>query len=188
MLIRKPGGFLRVVISLVMVITSSGCATTIPKGVLRLNPESLSQRQLQTKKYETTDEKQVLSACSGVLQDLGFTLDDSETHLGLIMASKDRTAVDTGQVVGATMLVVLGALAGVRSNALEEVDAAQKLRASLVTAPSEDGRVSVRVTFQRIVWNRRGDVSRMETISDPELYQGFFDKLSKSLFLEAHEI
>jgi len=46
----------------------------------------------------------------------------------------------------------------------------------------------VRVTFQRIVWDEQGRVSRSESLEDPELYQEFFFKLSKAVFLEAHGI
>lgn len=172
---------------LVVVLLAAGCES-IPQDVLVLAPESLEQRQIQSRKYETADEKQILSACSGVLQDLGFTLDDSETKLGLIVASKTRDATDTAQVIGATALVALAAIGGTYSDALERIDGAQRMRASMVSMPGSDGNVIVRVTFQRIVWNRRGDLSRVETINDPELYQGFFDKLSKSVFLEAQEI
>jgi len=40
----------------------------------------------------------------------------------------------------------------------------------------------VRVVFQRVVL--RTDGSRYaQTLSDPEIYQGFFEKLSKSIFI-----
>jgi hypothetical protein len=45
----------------------------------------------------------------------------------------------------------------------------------------------VRVTFQRIV--RRTDNSELaETLRSPELLQGFFDKLSRSVFFEGQKI
>ncbi len=166
----------------------TGCVATIPKDVLKLAPESLAQRQLQTRQYETKDEKKILSASTAVLQDLGFSLDESQTKLGVIVASKDRSAVNAGQVAVATTLVLLAAMGGKTSDALQRTDAAQKMRASLVTAPNTNGKVRVRVTFQRIVWNKMGQVSKMETLNDPTLYVDFFDKLSKSIFLQAHEI
>jgi len=173
----------------VLAISLVGCATTYPKDFLKLSESHLQNRQLQMRQYDTQNEAEIISACAGVLQDLGFTLDDSESELGLVVASKDRDATDAGQVAIATMSVILSALGGASSNAFEKIDKTQKIRASIVSNPSLDsGKTVVRVTFQRIIWNARGDVSRMETLKDVELYQGFFERLSKSIFLEAHKI
>lgn len=169
-----------VALALLMCQCMIGCSTSIPKSALELNPQTLEYRQLQTRKYDTRDEERLLSASAGLLQDLGFSIDNSETKLGLIAASKDRDATDAGQVVGA---VVVAALFGVAT----PVDDHQKIRASVVTQPFGHG-YSVRVTFQRAVWNTNGQLSRLEKLEDPEMYAEFFDKLSKSIFLEAHEI
>ena len=69
-------------------------------------------------------------------------------------------------------------------------DQKQKIKASIVTSPAgeTETRTSVRVTFQRIVWNTDGQISRLERLNDAEMYQGFFDKLSKAIFLEAQGI
>lgn len=166
-----------------------GCATTYPKNFLQLSPDSLQHRQLQTRQYDTQSNEQIIAACAGVLQDLGFTLDDSETELGLVVASKERDATDAGQVAFATLAVIFSALGGGSSSAFEMIDKVQKIRASVVSKPSLDSsKILVRVTFQRIIWNNRGDISRMETLNDPELYQGFFERLSKAIFLEANKI
>ena len=167
----------------------TGCATTYPPDFLKLSPDSLQNRQLQMRQFDSKDEEQIIASCAGVLQDLGFTLDDSETELGLVVASKDRDATDAGQMALATVSVFLSALGGASSNAFDQLDSIQKIRASVVSKPSLDGtKITVRVTFQRIVWNRAGDVSKMETMTEPELYEGFFERLSKAIFLEAHKI
>ena len=129
----------------ISVLLTSACQT-IPKDALSLSPESLAQRQIQTKKYETTDEAKVLAACAGLLQDLGFNIDESETKLGVLSASKMRSAVSAGQVVGAILVALLGGGA-------MPIDKEQKMRASVITRPvGEHGEyIAVRVTFQRIV-------------------------------------
>lgn len=179
----------RILIVVFLSVSLVGCATTYPKDFLKLSPDSLKNRELQMRQYDTQNEEDILAACAGVLQDLGFTLDDSETELGLVVASKDRDATDAGQVALATVSVFLSALGGSSSNAFDYIDKTQKIRASVVSKLSADGsKIIVRVTFQRVVWNNVGDVSKMENLTDPELYQGFFERLSKAVFLEAQKI
>ncbi|MDV2496606.1 MAG: hypothetical protein RX316_10435 [bacterium] len=171
-------------LSLLFIITLIiiGCQR-IPKDALSLSPESLAQRQMQTRKYETKDEAKILVACASLLQDMGFNLDESETKLGVITSSKMRSAVNAGQQVAAVTLALLG-------GGYMPTDKEQKMRASVVTRPvGEKGEyIAVRVTFQRIVWNTLGQVTASESLTDPKIYQEFFDKLSKSIFLEAQEI
>jgi hypothetical protein len=68
------------------------------------------------------------------------------------------------------------------------IDKEQKIRVSVVTkkAHGNDNKMVVRATFQRLIWNQNGVLHKMETINDPEIYQGFFENLSKSVFLEAN--
>ena len=167
---------------LISILFITGCQT-IPKDALSLSPESLAQRQMQTRKYETKDEAKILAACAGLLQDLGFSLDESETKLGVITSSKMRSAVNAGQQVGMVFLALLG-------GGIMPTDKEQKMRTSVITRPvGEHGEyIAVRVTFQRIVLNTYGQVTVSESLIDPKIYQEFFDKLSKSIFLEAQEI
>ena len=141
------------------------------------------------RKYETTDEKKILQSSAGALQDLGFTIDKSETDVGMIVSSKNRTAVNAGQASAAIAADVACALFGAYSNLYGQTDREQKIEASLIINPSlSEKSTVVRVKFQAVVWNQMGQVSRFETIKDPKLYQDFFDRLSKSVFLEEHKI
>jgi hypothetical protein len=168
-------------------VVVGGCAMTIPKDALVLSPDSMERRQLQTRRIDGIGEMQLLSAAAGVLQDLGFNLDESETKLGVIVASKDRSAVTASQVFGAMVAALFGAQTA--------IDKTQRIRVSLVTRPafSSDGaRLAdsqfLRITIQRIVYNTAQQVTRIESIEEPGIYQEFFDKLSKSVFLEVQQI
>ncbi len=160
----------------------AGCATSgIPKDALKAEYVTTEQRSLQTRSFDTLDEQHMLQASAAVLQDLGFTIDESETDLGLIVGSKERDATETGQVAGAIVMAVL-------FGAESQIDKTQKIRVSVVTkkSTSDESKMSVRVTFQRMIWNNRGVLWKLETIADPAIYQEFYSKLSKSVFLEAH--
>ena len=160
----------------------SNCQT-IPKNALVLNEQSLQWRSMQSRRFDTNDEKRILVVCANLLQDLGFTLEESETELGLVVGSKDRSAVEAGQMMGAFFVALL-------TGAVTPVDETQKLRASVVTRPFGENKESiiVRVTFQRVVWNSYGQITKRQRLNKPEFYQEFFDKLSKAVFLDAHEI
>jgi hypothetical protein len=165
-----------------------GCVS-IPKGFLKPNEGYLQKRELQMRQYDTTNEEQIITSVAGVLQDLGFTLDASETKVGLVSASKAADATNKGQVAGAIFLDILAALGGSHGNATAQCDKNQVIKASIITRLSLDGqKIIVRVTFQRIVWNMSNIISRVETMDDPGVYQKFYDSLSKAIFLEAQKI
>ena len=162
-------------------ILLTACQTTIPPEALKLSSESLQQRQSQSRRFETGNETKLLQAGAQVLQDLGFNIDESETKLGVIVGSKQRDATEAGQIAGAVVMAVL-------FGAAVPVDDTQTIRASLVTYPVDKSETSLRVTFQRVVVNTQGQVSKIEGLTDPKMYQDFFDKLSQSVFLTANQI
>src|SRR3990172_5978079 len=88
-------------------VATGGCASRPPKSALAMRDKMLEFRQRSTRRFMTSNEELILAACAGVLQDLGFTIVDSETDLGFILATKDRTAVDSGQVAGKVFVMIL---------------------------------------------------------------------------------
>ena len=159
----------------------AGCEASIPKEALQLTPDSLARRQVQTRVFETTNEAELLAASAHLLQDLGFNLDESEVELGVVVASKDRDATEAGQVAASILLALLGVAM--------PWDDEQKIRASIITRElKERNGYAVRLTMQRIVWNTQNQISKTEPLDDPKMYQEFFAKLSKAVFLEAQEL
>ena len=157
----------------------SGCTPTVPKGSLALKPESLELRQVQSKVYENLNEEIVISSAVSVMQDLGYTIKETESKLGLVVGEKRRDATEAGQVA----LAILGAFAGVRT----EIDSNQAIKMSLVVSPvsiNNNTRYQARIAIQRVVWNTAGRISKIETLNDKEIYNEFFSKLDKALFLE----
>lgn len=240
--------FFAVLICSIMLV--GGCAARVPEGALQLKSESLADRQLQTRRFETTNKQAMLSAAASTLQDLGFVLDESEYTLGVLVASKNRDATSGGQVAGAILIAALtGAVPHVDRNQIirvsmvmreiegknasspaptkltpakiEEVrkavhkgiadgfkkefsaevtnKVASTIADSVATSLAKDltllsqvqqtsGESTVRVTFQRVIYNTAGQITLAEQIVDPVIYQEFFEKLSKAVFLEAHAL
>ena len=161
----------------------TGCATTAPEDLFQVAETSLQDRQLQSRFFETNNEVELLSAGVAVLQDMGYSIDETETKSGVVTASKTVDATNNAQIAGAVLRAVLGG--GGMS-----IDRPHQIKVSFVTLPSKNNKNGylARATFQRIVTNTQGQVTKAETMKTEELYAEFFNKLSKSVFLEAQKI
>jgi len=156
------------------------------KEALIWPPDFLKNRQLQTRVFEAIDEKKLLTASAAVLQDLGYTIDETDVRSGVIVCSRDRDVTQTSQVILSVALEILSILVGNPTSV--PYDKTQKVLASLVTTPVDNQRTAVRITFQHMIWDSDGNIKRKEQLNEPEIYQEFFSKLAKSIFLVAHEI
>jgi len=176
------------VIALALVFVVAGCVQQIPKEALELTPESLADRQRQTRRFVTKGEKALLASSVAVLQDLGFTLEASSTELGLVVAAKDLSAVEPGEIAAVVLVAAITLLGG--APVVMPWDSKQKVNVSLTTRLSGENSENtlVRVTFQRVVWNNQGRVTKTEPLNEAKLYQEFFEKLSKAVFLDANEL
>lgn len=184
-----PGSFRSLVwAGIVLCLALTACKTNTVEdqtAALTLTSDDLALRQANSRRFYTSDEPMMQSACAAVLQDLGFTLEESSTETGVLVASKDRDAVEAQQVAAQIFLAAIVAALGGRSDPVWEKN--QKIRISIATRPVNSS-VVVRATVQRVIWNTKNQLSRIETIEDPQIYMQFFDKLSLAVFLEAHKI
>lgn len=176
----------------------AGCiAPTEPHTLFQLAPESAANRAMQTRQFETKDEKELLSASAAVLQDLGFQVEESVREVGFLRATKERSAREHGQDISRFLLflLTLPLVLGQQPPIVTPVDLHQKIAGVLITRPinTEATRQEVRIVFYRVIWKGDGSSGnqqippgeqRMEMLRDPVIYQQFFAKLSKAVFLE----
>lgn len=172
-----------------------GCAEpTQPAELFQLTPESTANRAMQTRFFDTENDRELLSASAAALQDLGFQVEESVREVGFLRAAKERSAREYGQYRNRFLFWLLSL-----GHVVIPIDLHQKIAASLVTRPlnADHSRQEVRIIFYRAVWKGDGQADRnyippgeqkMEMIRDPEIYQQFFAKLSKAVFLEPHSI
>jgi hypothetical protein len=158
----------------------------IPKEALLLTEESPARRRLQSRRFETKDEQALLTATSAVLKDLGFTIDQESPALGLITGSKKEEPYNIGGMATSAAVAVISSALSVPTTVPYSKE--RLIRASVVTGRQENGNsTAVRLTLQLVVWNTEGKIAKSELFEEPGAYRAFFDKLSQSTSLEAHE-
>lgn len=172
-----------------VIVLIAGCES-LPKDAFRLSETALEVRQIQTREFDSVSEAQILAASMGLLQDLGYTIDEIDKDLGVLSASKRADATNPNQLIGRAALDVVSCvftfLIACDNENYKKSDDFQDIRMTIVVLPSPQNVSSnaVRVTMQRVVWDRDGRISSQTTIDDAEVYQAFFTKLDKSVFLE----
>jgi hypothetical protein len=95
------------VLALLTCLAGVGCAST-PKATD--GQVALKMRAMQTRAFETTDVNKTVRTAMATLQDLGFVIDNADSELGSVSATKlDRYAIKMTVTVrkrGETQLLV----------------------------------------------------------------------------------
>jgi len=75
--------------SLLILLLVGGCASSVPANVTGTGTGTqLEARQIQTREYETLDKPMTMRSVIATLQDLGFTIDQANTALGTVTATR----------------------------------------------------------------------------------------------------
>lgn len=176
----------------VVLLAAAGLSAceTMPRDAFRLSETALETRQMQTREYSSIDDTAIVSASMAVLQDMGYAIDEVEPELGLLTASKRANATNRFEAIGTltldTMQCVVTLMFACNRKHYGEIDDVQDIRLALVSRPQREDRhnAAVRVTMQRVIWDKEGRLSKQETITDAHVYAAFFQKLSTAVFLE----
>lgn len=174
----------KILFLLISVVLFAGCSVS-HQNLYTLDSDYLERRNIETRVFETQDEASLLSACAQVLQDLGYSIKESNVKLGMLTADKNRDVNSKAGKVALTALSVASILANGNDTTYEDV---QKFYVNIVTTPTKEKTIKVRVLFTRRSWDNHGNIFKVEKITDNKIYQQFFDKLSQSIFLTANGI
>lgn len=180
---------LRLIAVSLLALVVAACES-MPRDAFRLPESALETRSVQTREYSALDDTAILAASMAVLQDLGYAVDEVEPELGLLSASKRADATNKLEALGTltldTMQCVFTLMLACTRKNYGEIDDVQHIRLTLISRPQVESRqdVAVRVTMQRVIWDKEGRLSAQETITDSRVYSAFFQRLSTAVFLE----
>lgn len=150
------------------------------------NKTITSLRAMQSRGYNTLKKDELIQASAATLQDLGFTVNEVSNDFGVLVGSKERDAQEAGQVAVQVALVLLAALGG--NTHTMTYDENQKINVSVLVNQIDDKSSQVRVFFDRHITNNLGQLWKADLITDAEIYQQFFERLSKSAFIEENKL
>lgn len=151
----------------------------------------LEVREYQTRVVDTPDAARVLKAMLDVLQDDGYVVRNAVVDLGLITAVKE-VDLAPGQTAGAAGAVIGGGVI-VGGPEVGGIVVAPPVRPSVAKTEVLDftgnvspagGRTRVRVSLQRKILDLNGAVMSVASVDDPAVYQDFFARMDKGLFLQ----
>ena len=71
----------------------SACATD--KDLYIPDANYLERRNVETRIFDTANTKELLIASAQLLQDMDYTITESDTEIGVITATKDRNVMPT---------------------------------------------------------------------------------------------
>lgn len=137
----------------------------------------LQKREIQTREFDTNDTKFVMKSMMHVLQDDGFVIKNAVLDLGLLSAEKEINIEHKGEAFAAQLL--MGAQA--RWKKQEILEASANI--------SEFGdKTRVRINFQRKIMDNFGCPKDVQSVLDDVIYQDFFSKVNKSIFIQQENI
>lgn len=160
-------------------LSGGACATATEPARMPIVP--MGAREMQTRTLEDVDATRAMKVVIDTFQDGEFTIDRADATLGLVVGTRSTSKKVSGAETALkwTSIVMsygLTALLPWGKSETTQIEASAN-----VTAAGEGTRV--RLTFTRRVLDGRGQLKRVEPVTDPKLYQEFFELMGRSLFV-----
>jgi hypothetical protein len=162
------------IIGTILTLSCTGC---VPQYTPEPPMTQLQIREIQTRDFDTNDSKLVMKSMMNVLQDEGYVLKNVVLDLGLVSAEKNIDVEDPGEAF----------LYSRHYGPYARWKKQQALEASANV--SEFGnKIRVRMTFQAKTIDNLGNPMAVTTVLSPRIYQEFFEKVSKGIFIQQENI
>lgn len=130
-------------------------------------------RVIQSREFDTPNLKLVMKTMMNVLQDEGYIIKNAVSDLGLLTAEKQINVEDKAQAF------LLCCLAGERARWCK-----QKVLEASANVSEYGTKTKIRINFQIKTFDNAGCVLDIIEVKDPEVYQEFFAKVNKGIFLQ----
>lgn len=174
----------------------AGCSNGLPpENSMIATPERLARQPMQTRIFETTDNANLIRSIMNVIQDQHYTLRETNGKVGTLYA--DQT-YDIGKPISffgipLTHIHQKPGDAGFNfqfgpfsMGGRNGVYLAKKISSiSVVCLPIQQGKAyEVHVSIEIRTFFNTGQVGQVWLVTDPKIYQNFFDALSKASYLQ----
>lgn len=177
-------------------VVLGGCTIVNRPQPPQQDQTQLERRQYQQRDFDTSDTKLVMKAVLNTLQDDGFSIRFADADLGLITAVKEIMLTTRSQVGGtrspAETWAEIFAAAISRGRSRPTTPQQQPTRyrnieqieATVNVSPFGARQTRVRVSFVARVLDNEGALVESQPVTDPDVYQQFFLKVDKGVFIE----
>ena len=160
---------LRLLFLLMLLLSLASCVPPVQEPPMT----QMEIRVAQTREFDTENTKLVMKTMMNVLQDEGYIIKNAVLDLGLLTAEKQLNVENKQEVFFAKL--AMGDTA--RWNKHQTLEASANV--------SEFGnQTRVRVNFQVKTYDNVGCISEVVDVKNPEIYQVFFTKVHKGIFLQ----
>jgi hypothetical protein len=193
----RGAGQLLVGLALCCMVAIAWAQQTRPQGMrpyFQLNPTNAQDLGAQTRQFPEVNRAAVLFASVGVLQDMGFRVTGGERRCGLLVGEKIADVPGAGltHAVGEAVLVTATTILSVAvgENLIMDLpeQVAQRIHVSLLVSVEDGGQATtVRISLDRDMIYDHGHIIPDHT-ELPLVYQEFFERLSRAVFLEGERL
>jgi hypothetical protein len=161
--------------------------------LFELNPTDPADIEMQSRRFDTEERSVVVNGSLSVLQDMGYSITSGDRQLGLVTAKKRAEVLPPGldhavaeaALVAATVLLSLLTGQDMVTDLPEQIE--QTIFVSLLVSAEDESQTLVRLSIDRDMRYDNGFIIPDHT-ELPLIYQEFFEKLSRAVFLEAHQL
>jgi cell division protein FtsB len=188
-------------LSVFLLFTMILSSLSLPVNAKIQGKTQLQVREYQTRYYDTQDNKMVLKALINTLQDEGYILNNINSELGVLTASKEfeirkKTAWGTigngfGTLLGISLTIsTFGICIPIpifyASRLIKGSKATLKIE-STINISDFDKQIKVRANFSDRV-NETAKRYKVLKVDDQKFYQEFFSKVDKGIFIQKENI